>query len=98
MTRLIGTPRLEPWPPWGGLLILLLLLTAALGCARSRGPSPFLVSIPPITTPVTIACLRSGQPAECLLLLRHDFEELVRALKAACLANGQSAADCQTGP
>lgn len=71
------------------------MLIAVAGCAHSQGPSPFRVSMPTIVTPLTIACRLDGQPEECSILRRRDFEDIVRQLKGACLALGQSKAECQ---
>lgn len=94
MTRWIEQLRRAPWRRSAGWLSLLGSLVVVAGCAHGQGSSSFRVSIPTIVAPRTIACLVSGQPAECVLLLKHDHEEIVRQLKGACLALGQSREEC----
>jgi len=38
------------------------------------------------------------EPRECIALLKADYEKIVRELKAACLAFGQTPKECQTAP
>ncbi len=97
MTKSIRKPRPAPWWRWGGWLSLLWLLIMAQACATGAGKSPFQVSVPTLQAPVIpVACRLNGQPAECAILLKTDLEAIVRNLKAACLANGQSAKECLT--
>ena len=44
------------------------------------------------------ACNIGSKLQGCVLMLDRDFERLVIALKACCLAVGGTAADCQAGP
>lgn len=41
--------------------------------------------------------LREGQPVfmRCLMVLKDDWDEIVRELKASCIAHGNSLEDCQ---
>lgn len=94
MTRSIGRPPGGRWWPWAGWLTALLLLAAVAGCASGQGRSPYRVAIPTIVAPKIIACTLNSQPTECVILLKRDHEELVRQLKGACLALGQSKIEC----
>ena len=86
-TRVSG--RLGRW------LILSLLFVSA--CAPALGPSPYRVTLPqPKANPLRVACQVAGEPDECVLLLREDFQALVIELKAACLALNGSEDACQT--
>jgi len=77
-----------------GRRALLLSLVAGLsfGCNQTLGPSPYQVQIPILrATPteydvgsVRYSCLRND-----------DLTALIRELKAACLALGQTPRDCQ---
>ncbi len=65
------------------------------GCATSAGPSRFRVEIPVLQAPpIQGTCRLNGEPVDCVAVLKTDWENIVRALKAACLANGQSREDC----
>lgn len=50
--------------------------------------------MPSIVAPVIIACRHDGQPTTCVVMLKEDHENLVRQLKGACLALGQSRKEC----
>lgn len=43
----------------------------------------------------TVCHTRARGTTACTILLKTDFEALVRELKAACLANGQPVPECQ---
>lgn len=71
------------------------LLTILSGCASSKAPSPFRVEIPVLQAPpIQGNCLLNSQPVPCIAVIRSDWENVIRALKAACLANGQSREEC----
>lgn len=82
---------------------LLALLAAALisGCAPklpSSATTGYRVIIPPLAVqPVARECHVGDRWLPCVLILRDDYEALIRALKGACLALGQSDEECQTG-
>jgi len=89
---------------WSGKLGLLVSLAAVLisGCSQVVVKSSYRVNVPILTLEArTFQCGvdRGGQivlPQECVALLKRDYEAIVRELKAACLANGQTAEECQT--
>lgn len=65
------------------------------GCASSRGAAPFRVEIPVLSAPpIQGNCRLNGEPVPCVAVLQSDWENVIRALKAACLANGQSKQEC----
>lgn len=75
----------------------MLILLALAGCAHpTLAPSRYRVILPTLTVPVRdLDCVVLGKPAECVVLLRQDYVDLVIELKAACLAGGQPEAECQ---
>jgi hypothetical protein len=76
--------------------MLLPLLMAVAGCTTVAGPSAYKIQIPLLAAPPKpVPCALNGQPAECLLILKADFEALVREIKTACLGSGQTKAECQ---
>src|SRR3990167_3887986 len=46
--------------------------------------------------PTEIPCIIAEGRATCVLVDRGDWQAVVRELKAACLANGQTPKECQT--
>lgn len=77
--------------------MLLLVASAAIsGCAAGRLPWSYRVRIPELrAAPIEVNCLLGGQPAECVLVLKPDWEDVVLELKAACLAVGGTPKECQ---
>jgi hypothetical protein len=71
------------------------------GCVTGPGPSSYRVTIPVLEiSPRIVDCTiltRDGTPSQrkCLTLLQTDYQGIVRELKAACLALGQTKAECQ---
>ncbi len=51
-----------------------------------------LLAAPPREVP----CAENGALRTCVVVIREDWRAVVRELKAACLATGQPAAECQT--
>lgn len=79
-----------------GRRALLLLLAGVLGCTPTAGKSAYRVLLPRLKAdPVSLACVINAMPATCVLLEQEDYRSLVRELKSACLALGQTAKDCQ---
>ncbi len=61
-------------------------------CAPAPSPSTYRVIVPELyEAPVEVAC---GEH-RCIVLYKEDYKNIVRELKAACLANGQSKRECQ---
>lgn len=85
-------------PRWNGWRLAAMLLITVPACSTGTAPSTYRVRMPTIVAPKTIACVLDGQRTECVVLLKRDHEELVRQLKAACVALGQSAKECLTEP
>ncbi len=78
--------------------MLLLGLMAALvsSCGLMRGPSTYRVQLPVLgAQPLTVPCEVGDHSDVCILVLKRDYETIVRELKAACLALGQTPAACQ---
>ena len=83
---------------WNGKRMLLVGLVAVLtyACSLVAAQSAYRVRIPLLqAAPAHVNCVTNEIRGECTLLLRSDYEALVRELKAACLGNGQTVADCQ---
>lgn len=82
-----------PRQQWIGRLMLLLLgLVAISGCARVPLQSTYQVVVPELSAmPLEIPC----GTRRCTVVIKEDYESLVRELKAACIANGQSKKACQ---
>ncbi len=89
-SRLKSTPGLR----WSGrLLVLLLALALTSGCVTGLGKSVYQVKMPLLgAEPRVFAC---GDQT-CIAILKQDYDALVRELKTACLAAGQSSKECQT--
>ena len=84
------------------------------GCAMARSPSSYKVTIPALeAAPVEIPCYPAGPGLRrCVAIIqesadsdrvyevitRADRQAIVRALKGACLANGQTEAECLAAP
>lgn len=82
-----------------GRLGWLALLVAAASSACATPPTRlYRVTIPTLqAAPAEVMCRsKSMGNTTCTLLLTTDYQALVRELKAACLANGQPATECQT--
>ncbi len=85
---------------WNGKRVLLSLLTAALlsGCATAGTPS-YRVVVPILQSkPVEFTCATTRGGASCLIIRTSDYQNIVRELKAACLANKQTPQECQANP
>ena len=102
----MGRSRLSskngPWWRNAGKQTLWVVLIGGLsfGCGMGRGSS-YLVILPTLTAaPQEVSC-RIGPPGQptrerrCVVVVKEDWEALVRELKAACLAGGQSAIVCE---
>ena len=84
-----------------GRRLLLPLLTAVLvsACATPLTGSSYKVLVPKLATrPLAVPCSDNTGRHTCVVLLQDDYAAIVRELKAACLANRQSAAECQANP
>jgi hypothetical protein len=46
--------------------------------------------------PIPTPCHRGLQPADCVVLLKQDYEAIIIDWKAKCLQLGGSAENCQT--
>ena len=83
----------------GRRLLMLTLALLTCGCV-GHGPPYRYRAIPPAMTvaPIFHRCdLIEGEtrtPEECVTLLRHDYRELVKEIKAACLAAGGTDGEC----
>lgn len=89
------------WKPFGGVRTLPLLLAAALtsACATSPTGSSYRVQVPILTVrPLVVPCADRSGPHTCAVILLEDYQVLVREVKAACLANRQTPAECQAAP
>lgn len=71
-----------------------ILLLGISGCATAPGPSPYRVTMPILHERPTDYQLAEGIWYRCYR--REDAQAIVIELKAACLALGQSPAECQT--
>lgn len=83
-------------PPMSGRLMQLVALTGVLvlGCVKEQVPShSYRVKIPVLTASPNIINCKDGP---CELWLSKDIQAIVRELKAACLAFGQTPEECQT--
>lgn len=83
------------WP-----LSLLLIAALASACATPGTGSRYQVQVPTLRVrPLVVPCEtnQTGR-TECAVVLLEDYMILVREVKAACLANGQAAKECQTEP
>lgn len=80
----------------GGALAALLAANLS-GCAGIRHLPAYEVRIPALTAvPYDLECdADDGSVRQCVMLLREDYDAIVRELKAACLALGGSERDCQ---
>lgn len=93
---------LKNWRGWvskprlGAALLSLAVWAGSSGCALTLHPWSYRVQIPELrAAPVELGCRVGGTPDICLLVLREDWEALVRELKAACLALGGTPRECQ---
>ena len=78
-------------------LILLVLLSS--GCSLvPRAYDSTARTIRLREAPVDTHCSRGADHAECVLLLKQDWEALVIDYKAKCLQLGGSPSACQTEP
>lgn len=87
------------WRRSGGRLALLISLMGALlsGCATRATALKYTIQIPLLgAAPDTVSCRDRRGITKCIVMREDDYRALVRELKAACLANGQSKAECQT--
>ncbi len=81
-----------------GKRLLWLVLMAGLlsACGTAPCKSPYQVTVPTLqAAPVPLECLQGIRATNCLLLLEEDWRRVVREMKAACLAVGGEAKDCQ---
>ena len=79
------------------MLLASLVAVVISGCSQVAVGSSYRVLIPLLqANPITVNCATGSFQGECVLLLKSDYEAIVRELKAACLANGQTAEECQT--
>ncbi len=81
-----------------GRLTLLVVLMAGLafGCRTGPDQSAYRVKIPILTaSPIVVECMRQGHDEVCELWTQKDIQAVVRELKAACLATGQTKDECQ---
>jgi hypothetical protein len=86
---------------YSGRWTLLLSLTAVLvsACATTPTGSSYKVQVPVLTArPLAVPCTDKTGSHTCIVLLQDDYARIVRELKAACLANRQSVAECQASP
>lgn len=84
-----------------GRWLLLPVLTAVLvsACATPLTQSRYQVRVPTLAArPLAVPCSDRTGAHTCVVLLQDDYAAIVRELKAACLANRQSAAECQANP
>lgn len=66
------------------------------GCATGPAISSYKVKIPELTArPKTAHCAVDGEPTQCVILLKGDYETILRELAAACLASGASKQECE---
>lgn len=85
---------------WRGWLMLLgptlaLISACSLGLAPSGSTLP---TIPILRAPTFEGmCHQGGEDVPCVLMRRDDWRDVVRAMKAYCLAAGGTLAFCQAG-
>ena len=81
------------WRTRGRRMLLVGLIGGLLfGCAMAPSRSSYRVVVPELElVPMEIPC----GVHRCMVLFKSDWERVVRELKAACLANGQTPQDCQ---
>ena len=77
---------------WARCAILMGLMIS--GCAPAPGPSPYRVELPILQARPSDYQMAEGIWYRCYR--REDAQALVIELKAACLALGGSAEECQT--
>lgn len=83
----------------GRRLLMLTLVLLTCGCV-GQGPPYRYRAIPPAMTvaPIFHRCdLIEGEtrtPEECVVLLRRDYQALLKGIKAACLAAGGTDGEC----
>lgn len=82
---------------WTPLVLLTAVLVSA--CATPLTGSSYKVQVPTLTArPLAVPCADKTGAHTCIVILQTDYAAIVRELKAACLANRQSAAECQANP
>lgn len=72
----------------------MILLAGISGCATAPKPSPYRVAVPILHAIPTDYQIEEGIWYRCYR--RDDALAIVRELKAACLAHGQTPEECQT--
>ena len=85
--------------PMSGKRALLLALMAALtsACGTPLRESSYRVILPTLAAPpLEHQCTINDQPTTCTCFVKSDALELIRKLKAACLATGGGDEECQT--
>ena len=95
---IFGNGRNEPI---SGKLTLLAGLTAVLisGCSPGLQKSSYVPTIPILQArPLKIACDLGSTTDQCTCLTTSDYQQIVRKLKASCLALGGTEQDCQAIP
>ena len=74
------------------LLLLALVGAVSFGCATKAVTSSYRVVVPELALqPLEIPC----GIHRCVVVFKSDWERIVRELKGACLANGQTMQECQ---
>lgn len=89
------------WLRCNGKLMLPLLLTAVAlsACATRPTGSSYKVKVPTLAArPLVVPCRDNSGDHMCAVVLINDYTAIIRELKAACLANRQTPAECQVNP
>lgn len=90
-----GSMRRKPMS--GNALLLSLGLALISACGPTVASSNYKATIPELTAhPQTHRCDVNGMPTMCVCFVKSDAEQLIRRLKAACLALGGTHDECQT--
>lgn len=73
------------------------VLVAISGCSQGLPSFAYRVTVPTLKAkPLEIVCHLGDHESACLVVLREDWERVVRELKAACLALGGAPETCLT--
>jgi hypothetical protein len=89
-------PLLSPFARWSGRLTLFVITLGLIsGCATVPGKSKYTVSMPTLSAhPREVPCKLNDEAITCLVVVEEDWNAIVRELKAACIANGQTPKEC----
>lgn len=81
----------------GKLMLRLAPITVLLfACSPVPRSSPFQVTIPTLQSPPLEIPCQAPEPTTCTVVLKSDWEAVIRELKTACLALGGTEERCHT--